>query len=169
MRKLRAVLLLSASFMLPVACATSSASPRATSSPAASTSSATATATTTEHQGMPAMIPDGTYSTTIVRADAPDGVSVGLADSLSGTWTLTMTGSHFVARFNGAEVVSSEYHSIPNQQVHFPDNDTGSMACHMDGVYAVTLAGHQVSFAKVRDECLGRVMVLTAHPLVMQM
>ncbi len=118
---------------------------------------------------MATLIPDGTYATTITRADAPSDMSPGLADSLAGRWTLSMTGFHFVARFNGAEVVSSDYHSIGNQQIHFPTDDVGPMACHADGVYRVAVADHQITYTKVRDECTGRAMVLTAHPLVMQM
>jgi hypothetical protein len=156
---------------LLAACASRPASSPAESPSYAAAPAAAAGAHVAPPAGAPGvvMIPDGTYATTIARADAPSGMSAGLADSVSGTWTLAIAGGHFVARLNGAEVVSSDYHSIGNQQIHFPTNDTGPMACHLDGVYRASVVDHEIRYEKVRDECTGRALVLTAHPLKMQM
>ncbi len=112
---------------------------------------------------------NGTYSTTITKADAPASMPAHQSDSLAGKWTIAFNGMHYVAHYNGTEVAVGDMHSMPGNRIHFDEKDTGSMACHMPATYHFVREGHNITFHKVSDECAGRVTVLTSHTFAMDM
>jgi hypothetical protein len=112
---------------------------------------------------MPAGIGNGTYSTTIVAADLPAGASADMQSGLVGMWELVVDRpGHAVARYNGQQVVETQF-EVQGNQVTF-SNDTGQYACNTPGSYTWETTAAGLRFTKVNDPCDGRAVALTVHP-----
>jgi len=87
---------------------------------------------------------------------------------VSGEWGVTFSAdkTYHVAQ-NGELVVEGTYSGSHNQAV-FTDTG-GKYACsESNGKYTWKLDGDSLSFVKVKDDCNGRIGVLTGGPLVRQ-
>jgi hypothetical protein len=109
--------------------------------------------------------PHGTFTTTITRGDVPADIPDETANVLASVWEITFSDSgKLVARKDGAEVVRGDYTATATSIV-FAANDAGEYACGVNGTYAWKLDDKNLVLAKTADDCAGRAVVLTVHPL----
>jgi hypothetical protein len=108
--------------------------------------------------------PHGTFATTIARGDVPPDLPDETANVLASAWEITFSDSgKLVARKDGAEVVRGDYAATATSVVF--SNDAGEYACGVTGTYAWKLDDKNLVLTKTADDCAGRAVVLTVHPL----
>lgn len=107
----------------------------------------------------------GRYTTTISDADVPPEMKEAV-----GNWELNLGDEgQFTTSRNGEVVVTGNY-AVTGDQMTFSDTD-GAMACEgpqAAGSYIPALDGATLTFTLVDDECAGRRIILTSHPLTKQ-
>ena len=109
--------------------------------------------------------PHGTYTTTMVAGDLPAGAPADMATQLVGPWVLAFgDNGHALVSLSGRQVVDATYSSSGNELTL--GQDTGEYACNSNARYTWHAAGGELHLTKVEDTCVGRSVVLTAHPLV---
>ena len=114
-------------------------------------------------------LPSGIYSTTIIAADLPAEVPPEFVAILVGYWEIEFTDSgSFIVNKDGSPVAVGRYNSNPGRVI-MSDQD-GLLACTDapgigTGIYRWTLSGNDLLLTTVNDRCVGRNLVLTAHPL----
>lgn len=116
-----------------------------------------------------ANLPPGIYTTTIVEADVPPPFP---PEILVGQWQIEFTeaGSSIVTK-DGEVVVIGRYNSNPSRVVI--TDLQGAYSCTdapgiATGIYKWSLEGDELVLSAVLDRCVGRQVVLTAHPLQRQ-
>jgi hypothetical protein len=129
-----------------------------------------------------AAFPLGTYTTELTRADIPAAVPAQFVPNLVGRWETTFAegGRHTVFK-DGQLVIEGRYAATQNQIVLYQDK--GPFACDIQerdprpfvppgatagphsGVYNWTFDGQRLTFTRVFDDCGGRILFFTAHPL----
>jgi len=109
----------------------------------------------------------GNYSVTLADADIPSAMPADAHASLVGAWMVMIhPQNHFVATFNGSQVVEGHY-QVNGSQITFPADESGPYACTDPATYTWHRAGNELHFARVGDDpCPGRAVVLTSHPLM---
>jgi uncharacterized cupin superfamily protein len=112
-------------------------------------------------------IPAGTYETRIRRADGKGRLTSTPVDSMVGNWTLTFDEKGHVTVVHGkAKIAEADMQLQPGQRVYFDGKDTGEGGCKTPATYRYTVRGKQLTFRNIgRDECDGRLVVLTSHAL----
>jgi hypothetical protein len=111
--------------------------------------------------------PVATYTTTIVAADVPSTASAEERAGVVGAWTIAFgSNGHATVSYNGRQVVDAPF-QVSGNQLMLTD-DSGEYACHSNARYQWHDAGTELHLIKVEDSCAGRVVALTAHPLVRQ-
>jgi len=112
--------------------------------------------------------PTGTYTTTIT-ADDVAGTPPFFQDLLIGDWSMTYKedGGFEVYNLTTGQSAQGKYVVNPAVVV-FVGKDTGQLACLGAGVYKWTTTGNSLTFTAVSDQCLGRFIVFTSHPLAKQ-
>lgn len=130
-----------------------------------------------------ATFPLGTYATELTRADLPAAFPPQFVPLLVGRWenTFAEAGRHTIIK-DGQLVIEGQYAATQNQIAFY--KDTGPLGCDSkagdtrpfippgysqtahSGTYTWAFDGRTLTFAKIADECGGRVLVLTSHPLV---
>jgi len=109
--------------------------------------------------------PMGTYTTTIAESDVPASAPAELRAGLVGTWTIAFgANGHAIVTYNGRQVVDAPF-QVNGNQITLTD-DTGEYACHSTARYTWHAMGNELHFTRVEDTCEGRVIALTARPLV---
>jgi hypothetical protein len=113
--------------------------------------------------GAPAF-PHGTFTTTIARGEVPADIPDETASVLASAWEITFGDSaKLIVRKDGLEVVRGDYAATATSVVF--SNDAGEYACGVNGTYAWKLDDKNLLFTKTADDCAGRAVVLTVHPL----
>jgi hypothetical protein len=114
------------------------------------------------------VFPTGTYATTITAADVA-GLPPFFQDLLIGDWEMIYKedGSFEVHNLTTRQSAQGKYVVNPAVVV-FAGKDTGQLACLGAGVYKWTAPGNSLTFTAVSDQCLGRFIVFTSHPLTKQ-
>jgi hypothetical protein len=119
-----------------------------------------------------ANLPTGIYTTTITEADLPDSVPPEFIPILVGVWEIEFTesGSYIVGK-DGYPAAVGRYNSTPGRIVM--TDLQGPLACTdapgiASATYRWTLAGNELVLTTVNDRCVGRNLVLIAHPLQRQ-
>lgn len=129
-----------------------------------------------------AAFPLGTYVTELTRADIPAAVPAQFVPNLVGRWETTFAeGGRQTLFKDGGLVIEGRYAATQNQIVLYQDK--GPFACDIQerdprpfvppgatagphsGVYNWTFDGQMLTFTRVFDDCGGRILYLTAHPL----
>jgi len=109
--------------------------------------------------------PTGTYTTTIAEGDIPANAPAEMRSMMAGGWVIAFgADGHALVTFNGRQVVDAPYRIIGSELVL--TDDTGEYACHSRARYTWHAAGNELHLTRVEDACDGRVVALTAHPLV---
>jgi hypothetical protein len=109
--------------------------------------------------------PSGSYTTTIADSDIPASAPADMRTSMAGAWVITFgDNGHAAVTYNGRQVVDATYSTNGNQLLL--GEDTGEYACHANARYTWHAAGGELHLTRVEDACDGRVVALTAHPLV---
>jgi hypothetical protein len=122
-----------------------------------------ATPSTSSVRGIPA----GTYETRISRADGKARLTSTPVDSMVGRWTLTFDEKGHVTVLHGkAKMAEADPKMQPGHRLYFDGTDTGEGGCKTPATYSYTVRDKQLTFRNVgRDECDGRLVVLTSHAL----
>ena len=101
--------------------------------------------------------PSGTYTEKIAGATPP---------VLNGTWSVTLKPSSFTIRKGGALAVVGTL-VVSKGRLQFTDTG-GPFRClgaTAKGAYGYVLKGKTLTLKPVSEPCIGRKLVLTAHPL----
>jgi len=117
----------------------------------------------------PKTLPTGVYSTTVTVTDIPATFPPEFVELLVGEWQTeyTSAGSYIVTK-DGSIVVVGRYTS---NATHLIMSDLqGAYACTDEpgiatGVYNWSLNGNELTLSPIRDRCVGRSAVLSAHPM----
>jgi len=114
------------------------------------------------------VFPTGTYTTTIDASDVT-GLPSFFQALLIGEWKMIYNedGSFEVHNLTTGQSAQGKYVVNPAVIV-FTGKDAGELACLGAGVYKWTTTGNSLTFTAVSDQCLGRYIVFTSHPLVKQ-
>jgi len=114
------------------------------------------------------VFPTGSYTTTITAGDVT-GLPPFFQDLLIGDWEMTYKedGGFDVYNLSTGQSARGKYVVNPAVVV-FVGKDEGELACLGAGVYKLTTTGNSLTFTAVSDQCLGRYIVFTSHPLVKQ-
>jgi hypothetical protein len=113
-------------------------------------------------------LPPGTYSTTITEADV-QGFPPEFIPILVGYWETEFTaGGTYIVRKDDNIVVLGRYTS--NLATLVMTDLQGALACTDEpgiatGVYRWSLENNVLVLSAVKDRCVGRQTVLTAHPM----
>jgi hypothetical protein len=109
----------------------------------------------------------GNYTVSLVDADVPSTMPADAHTSLVGMWVVMIhPQNHFVATFNGNQVVQGHY-QVDGNRITFPVDESGPYACTDAATYTFRRSGNQLVFTRVGDDpCAGRAVVLTSHPLM---
>lgn len=108
----------------------------------------------------------GEYTVTLAAADLPPTMPDSMRQQIVGTWTIAFHGGgHAVVAQNGREVVQAPY-AISGDRFTLTADDTGPYACKSEGTYAWQMSSGRLTLTRVRDECEGRVVVVSTRPLV---
>ncbi|MFL5385556.1 MAG: hypothetical protein ACJ8GN_23805 [Longimicrobiaceae bacterium] len=111
--------------------------------------------------------PMGTYTTTIAAADVPASVGAEERAAVVGAWEIAFgANGHALVNFNGRQVVDAPFQVSGNTLTLTAD--TGEYACNSNARYTWHAAGGELHLTRVEDSCGGRMVVLTAHPLVLR-
>jgi hypothetical protein len=116
--------------------------------------------------------PAGIYATTITAGDIPPEFPPEAIPILVGTWQIELTedGANIVSK-DGDVVVVGHYTASPSRLVL--KDEEGPLACFdapgiATGIYNWSSQNDELTLSPVLDRCLGRLIVLTAHPLQKQ-
>jgi len=112
------------------------------------------------------VFPTGTYTTTIEAQDVP-GLPSFFQAILIGDWKMIYKedGSFEVYNLTTGQSAQGKYVVNPSVVV-FVGKDAGELACLGAGAYKWTATKDSLTFTAVSDQCLGRYIVFTSHPLV---
>jgi hypothetical protein len=109
--------------------------------------------------------PNATYTTTIAASDVPASIPADMRGQMVGAWEIAFGGNgHALVTFNGRQVVDAPY-TVSGNQLLLTD-DTGDYACHSNARYTWHATATELHLIRVEDSCDGRMVALTAHPLV---
>ena len=116
--------------------------------------------------------PPAVYTTTITPADIPPEFPPEAIPILVGDWQIELTedGQNLVSK--DGEVAVFGHYTANRARVVLTD-DGGPLACFdspgiATGVYAWSFQNDELTLSPVLEHCLGRQIVLTAHPLQKQ-
>ena len=119
-----------------------------------------------------ANLPPGIYTMTLTEADIPESFPPEIVQLLVGVWEteFTESGSYIVSK-DGYPALVGRYNSNPGRIVM--TDLQGPLSCTdapgiATATYRWTLAGDELVLTTVNDRCVGRNLVLTAHPLQRQ-
>ena len=112
------------------------------------------------------VFPTGAYTTTITAEDVA-GLPPFFQAILIGDWRMIYNedGSFEVYNLTTEQYAQGKYVVNPAVVV-FVGKDTGELACLGAGAYKWTATSDSLTFTVVSDQCLGRYIVFTSHPLV---
>jgi|GEM_PF-1162942 len=112
----------------------------------------------------------GTYKTAITAKDA-GGQNYGV--DVVGDWEFQfMEDGHYLVKYKGSGVVYSEFTATQDTIVFGKESGVygGAYSCtylgYASGTYKWSTDGKSLTLTKVDDGCAGRVLILTAHPLI---
>jgi len=112
--------------------------------------------------------PSGEFATTLAEADVPSAVPAEFVPLLVGGWSVRFEEGGQANILKEGQVVAQGSYLVNADELAFGE-DTGPMSCSADGVnegkYQWQLEGDTLTFTAVADDCLGRYLVLTSHPL----
>lgn len=117
----------------------------------------------------PKAFPPGTYFTTIEEADIPSSFPTEIVPIVVGNWELQFTSDGLYTVTKGGQVVVEGTYTSTADQIVMTDQK-GQYACTVPpdeptATYRLVFQDISMQFSTAEDNCPGRNLALTAHPL----